>query len=252
MGATSYVIQLSTSSNFEDAVPGYFNLNVGNVMSYAFTGLTPSTTYYLRVRAHNATGDAVGYSNSVSTVTLLTAPVGWAITDWTNGTIDFGSATPDLLTEFETSNASDFTSVVENGIIDQPSYQTSGLFEGTEYWIRVRQVDNSGGYSEWVVVGHRRTEPTTPTYTSINVSGFELSGDDPSFGGALINGQYDWNGVIWQSATGSGWHIQWANSRWEFAYNETVVASTVYHIDSNPYTDEFAYFTAIGTVFYIS
>jgi hypothetical protein len=50
-GAPSYVIQVSTNSAFTAFVPGYENLNVGNVTSFTVTGLVPKTKYYYRVRA---------------------------------------------------------------------------------------------------------------------------------------------------------------------------------------------------------
>src|SRR6059058_3411615 len=42
--ATSYGLDVSTSSSFDTYVPGYQNLNVGNVTSRSVTGLNPSTT----------------------------------------------------------------------------------------------------------------------------------------------------------------------------------------------------------------
>src|SRR5207237_723074 len=50
--ATVYRLDVSTSSSFSTYVPGYQNLNVGNVTSRSVTGLNPSTAYYFRVRAY--------------------------------------------------------------------------------------------------------------------------------------------------------------------------------------------------------
>ena len=47
--ATSYGLDVSTSSSFNTYVRGYQNLNVGNVTRRSVTGLNPSTTYYFRV-----------------------------------------------------------------------------------------------------------------------------------------------------------------------------------------------------------
>ncbi|MBA2744972.1 MAG: hypothetical protein H0U44_01990, partial [Flavisolibacter sp.] len=49
-------------------VPGYQNLNVGNVTSYNVTGLAPNTNYYYVVRATNAAGTSVN-SNEINVVT---------------------------------------------------------------------------------------------------------------------------------------------------------------------------------------
>src|SRR6266480_1063719 len=51
-GATVYRLDVSTSSSFSTYVPGYQNLNVGNVTSRSVTGLNPSTTYYSRVHKY--------------------------------------------------------------------------------------------------------------------------------------------------------------------------------------------------------
>ena len=55
MGAASYRLDVSTASNFATFVSGYNNLTV-NGTSQAVTGLSPATTYYVRIRAVNASG----------------------------------------------------------------------------------------------------------------------------------------------------------------------------------------------------
>ncbi len=58
-------------------VPGFQNLNVGNVTSYPVTGLTPGTTYYYVVRAVNDYGSSAN-SNVIEVTTggvILTPPV---------------------------------------------------------------------------------------------------------------------------------------------------------------------------------
>ena len=72
-GATNYFLDVSTSSNFSSFVGGYQNLPVGNVLSWAVTGLAPGLTYHYRVQAQNS-GGASGYSAPQSTTTLLALP----------------------------------------------------------------------------------------------------------------------------------------------------------------------------------
>ena len=51
-GATSYRLDVSTTSGFGSYVYGYRDLDVGANTSRIVTGLTPGTTYYYRVRAY--------------------------------------------------------------------------------------------------------------------------------------------------------------------------------------------------------
>src|SRR5207248_732939 len=68
-GATSYLLDVSTSSAFSTFVTGYQNLSVGNVISRNVTGLTTKTTYYYRLRASDSGGTSVN-SNVVHVTTL--------------------------------------------------------------------------------------------------------------------------------------------------------------------------------------
>ncbi|MCX7954021.1 MAG: fibronectin type III domain-containing protein, partial [Bacteroidales bacterium] len=70
-GATGYYLDVATCSGFTGCyVSGYQNLNVGNVTSYAVTGLVCNTTYYYRVRAYNSCGTSAN-SNTITTETLF-------------------------------------------------------------------------------------------------------------------------------------------------------------------------------------
>jgi hypothetical protein len=66
--ATSYEIDVSTSSSFASFVSGYNDLTIGNVSSYEVTGLAANTTYFYRIRSVNATGSSVN-SNVVTVLT---------------------------------------------------------------------------------------------------------------------------------------------------------------------------------------
>jgi phosphodiesterase/alkaline phosphatase D-like protein len=68
-GATSYQLDVSTSSSFSSFVTGFQNRNVGTVTSFNVTGLTTKTTYFYRVRANDSGGTSVN-SNVVSVKTL--------------------------------------------------------------------------------------------------------------------------------------------------------------------------------------
>jgi hypothetical protein len=55
-GATGYRLDVAMDRAFVTYVPGYQNLDAGNVTSRDVTGLTPNTNYYYRLRAYNGNG----------------------------------------------------------------------------------------------------------------------------------------------------------------------------------------------------
>ncbi len=65
-GAIDYKLDVATTNTFATYVPGYQDLDVTNVTSYAVTGLSGNTTYYYRVRAYN--GCATGPNSTVKSV----------------------------------------------------------------------------------------------------------------------------------------------------------------------------------------
>jgi hypothetical protein len=67
-GATLYYIDVTNAAGF---VPGFENLNLGNVQSCSVTGLTSGETYYWHVRAGNATGAGKNSADCVTTLPLI-------------------------------------------------------------------------------------------------------------------------------------------------------------------------------------
>lgn len=72
-GASNYFLDVSTSPVFAGFVPGFNNLNVGNVTTFSVTGLSPNTVYFYRVRASNPSGTS-GNSGTISFSTTPLAP----------------------------------------------------------------------------------------------------------------------------------------------------------------------------------
>lgn len=67
-GATDYVLDVSTASNFTSNVARYNNLSVGNVSTFLVRGLNPATSYYYRVRCRQH-GITSGNSSVISVQT---------------------------------------------------------------------------------------------------------------------------------------------------------------------------------------
>ncbi|MDF2455947.1 MAG: C-terminal target protein, partial [Cytophagaceae bacterium] len=74
--STTYFIDVASDAAFTSILPGYNNLNTGNVTSQLISGLTIGTEYFYRVRASNATcGLTTGNSNVISNLIAL-SPAG--------------------------------------------------------------------------------------------------------------------------------------------------------------------------------
>lgn len=70
--AKGYILSVATDYSFMNRLDGFNELDVGNVLAYQVTGLSPVTEYFYRVKAYNAVGESSA-SNVVS-VTTLKAP----------------------------------------------------------------------------------------------------------------------------------------------------------------------------------
>jgi hypothetical protein len=79
--ATAYFLDVATDNSFTNFVAGYNNLNVGNVLTYNVSGLSPNQTYYYRLRT--AIGSCIS-PNSVTGIVNTTGLVwnGNVDTDW--------------------------------------------------------------------------------------------------------------------------------------------------------------------------
>ena len=155
-GATGYTLDVATNNSFSNYVTGYQNLNVGNTLSRSITGLSPSTSYYYRVRAHNGNGTS-GNSNVVHVTTLSPTGLPIAITNPATSITSFsarlnGSVNPHGLTTtmyFQYGRSTSYGSRTPNQTKTGNSYQNvsaniSGLSAHTTYHFRVVASNTAG------------------------------------------------------------------------------------------------------------
>lgn len=72
-GAAEYLLDVASDAAFSSPVTGYHNLSVGNVTTFAVSGLSSGTPYYYRIRAVDG-NDLSWYSNTISCLTLSPSP----------------------------------------------------------------------------------------------------------------------------------------------------------------------------------
>ena len=130
-------------------MPGYQNLNVGDVLSQSIAGLIPSTTYYYRARAYDASGTS-GNSNVESVTTL--PPTGFPIvitnpatlitghSATLNGTVDPHASSTTVYFQYGTTTS--YGSRTPDQIKTGNTYQNvaaniSGLTAHTTYHFRI-------------------------------------------------------------------------------------------------------------------
>ncbi len=151
-GAIKYYLDVSTQNDFSIYVTGYENKEIIGDTLAAVSGLNPSTNYFYRVRANNASGTS-GNSNIVSVTTLAnqpSAPVALPATNITQTgfTAKWSSSIGATKYYLDISTQNDFSIYVtgyENKeIIGDTLEVISSLNPSTNYFYRVRANNASG------------------------------------------------------------------------------------------------------------
>ncbi|MGH7983101.1 MAG: fibronectin type III domain-containing protein [Candidatus Udaeobacter sp.] len=145
-GATSYRLDVSTSNTFTTYVPGYQDLDVGNLTSASVIGLNANTHYYYRVRANN--GCAKSRNSNVQNIqTLPCTPMAPNAQPATNVTVNSFTARWSSINgavdyRLDVSASNTFTTYVPGyhdlDVENLASASVIGLNANTHYYYRVR------------------------------------------------------------------------------------------------------------------
>jgi phosphodiesterase/alkaline phosphatase D-like protein len=175
-GATSYLLDVSTSSTFSSFVTGFQSRNVGNVTSFSVTGLTASTTYYYRVRALGGGGT----STNSNVIKVATVPLAKAATNvkTTSFTANWSGVTGATSYQLDVSTSNTFSSFVtgfqNRNVGTVTSFNVTGLTAGTTYYYRMRVVSSSGtsANSNVISVATVPLVPTAKAATNVTTTSF--------------------------------------------------------------------------------
>lgn len=151
---TGYQLDVATDAGFSNFVAGFQDRPLGNVTSETVTGLSPDTTYYVRLRAVNDCGTSID-----SNVITVSAPTTTYNGVWSNGLPDsskkviFDNVTETLYSDISACScqinptaiitvADGVTMKLENGL----SVLGSGVltFENNASLVQINDVANTG------------------------------------------------------------------------------------------------------------
>jgi predicted MarR family transcription regulator len=163
-------------------------IDVGNQISYVFTGADPTLRYYFAVQAYNVGGLLSAYSVEAVTVAVnndATAPVISAVTlasitasgatvTWTT------NEASDSQVDFGLTTAYGSTSAWDGALVTAHTVSLTGLTTGTLYHVRVRSRDAAGNLSVsgdvTLITLTVNNDTTPPVISAVTVVSMTVSG----------------------------------------------------------------------------
>jgi len=195
-GASSYRLDVSTSSSFTTYVPGYQDLDVGHVITFSVTGLNPQTTYYYRVRAYNGCNTSSN-SSAKSAKTTACTPAAPSVQSATNVsfssfTANWSSVSGAIDYRLDVSTSSSFTTYLPGyqdlDVGNMIRFPVTGLNPQTTYYYRVRAYNgcNTSANSSSKSVTTTACTPSAPSaQNASNVTTSSFSANWRSVSGAI-------------------------------------------------------------------
>ena len=150
-GAISYLLYVSTTSDFSAILPGYDGLDVGNVTTYTVSGLDYKTTYYYRIQAVSSACSS--RFSSTANFSYLGRPSRPSITPIScdSFSVNWTSHPRADSYELDVSTSSGFGTFLPgyNGLNvgNVTSYLLTGLPLDTPIYFRIRSINNVCGPS---------------------------------------------------------------------------------------------------------
>lgn len=199
-------------------------LPIGSYVSYPLTGLTPSTTYSIRIR-HDLGGIKTGWttaSNHFTTTSVtITAPSSLsassitgnsATLSWTNGTTSTG-----VTTRIEYGPTLSYGSTISGIGAGVTSQGLSGLSANTLYYARARH-DSAGYSSSWTTSSFTTDDEEPPP----EVTSFSRTSCDRYFSFSKWRITHDLGWTVSGSTSGYTWQIREAET------NDSTAGSITY------------------------
>lgn len=169
---TRYRAQLSADFNFTDILASSVTANVNALL----TGLTPNTTYFLRVRAINFSGGSSALLSLGSTSTLAAVPTSVAFSSVSTGSLqaNWAAAANGTGVRYEAVLSSG-SSPSTNGFAGNQTSTTlnifalfSGLSVNATYFADVRAINNNSVTSAYQSLGSTVTVPFGPGASALS------------------------------------------------------------------------------------